>query len=1020
MQKGECTISKQTKHPARRIFVWLSIVAMILSIFLASTKCIDAPLPSTHNVYIAFGFHVNLYHSFRSETNDEHGIANDIRVIRHIIQTLDLFNAKGVPVKGIWDFDNLFSLQELLPRYAPDIITDIRRRIERNGDEVILMSYNNGLVSAMTARELDDVVRWSITNPWQTGVNDLFGTYSPIVRPQEMMTTPGTFSIYKKYGIQAVALYYSATPFDAFRVFSRPLSRTEAHNPILYHHPKTGEEMVVIPTYHFGDLVEHVSLRYWTGELHKLQQTRKLNADALIFINFDADANLWEGLDLPWILSWLPNTSGIEGLVSDVMNLPYVRFTTIGDYLDRHSPVSTFYFSQDTADGSYNGYSSWAEKASTSRSWTIIEGNRRACAAAQKAMTLLEKTIDTAQLENLVSFSYMKRLRALSTTHFGMSTPFLAIQRKRDTDKFMDSLANDSQAIMQIITDAFHRHLKENPSPSEKKNGLTCLDTMMVLNADREEKADGSRFLKIPIPSGYEAGMKILLVRSDGKELTIRNLGSAMTPGTTGHFLLSVDEPQALTDGIYHLYAGWRTENDAEVPHGTMDYGPTGISNRRLSVLLDKAGIEGIYLDGVRLVDSGSLTPSIKWKDSLFRALPDLKPPVASADGGSVTLRMTGLFPGPSGKTLSDGWMDYRLTLFSDLPYMILQGSLRYPSTEASDIFKAASREIIHRTDLNWQEVAPAEILFSTHGSRKDPVRILKRNYLGLSSEYLLDYFRFNDRNLNLDSINNHTTESYVGIVAGSFGMGLSMDNSELSNFAFSPLKMRYNTPSNAFTIRANPFGTYYGHQYRPPTWGNGNGFEVTLLTGEQFYSSAPTYNGVSDHFSLMLAFFAGRQLPGSVKRDLIDFANPPVVIPAIGIASAPLPSPSPEMPRGFVASYQDGAVQFSWDSDLGTDGHYRILCGTEPGVYDMVYPAVGNTLRVTRYAEDLPFAAGRQYYAVIESVTGSGRVSCRSPEIRFTILPPMEKTTEVPLKLELKVLWACLYAWLSSFCTQQ
>ncbi|MBN1548359.1 MAG: hypothetical protein JW902_17045, partial [Syntrophaceae bacterium] len=169
-------MSIQTKYHAGRIPVWLSVFALSLPIFLASAKLTDAPLAPSHHIYIAFGFHVNLYHSFRNDTNDDSGFAKDIRVIRHIIRTLDRLNATGVQVKGVWDFDNLFSLQELLPQYAPDIVTDIRRRIQDNGDEVILMSYNNGLVSAMTPRELDDAVRWSITNPWQSGVRDLFGT----------------------------------------------------------------------------------------------------------------------------------------------------------------------------------------------------------------------------------------------------------------------------------------------------------------------------------------------------------------------------------------------------------------------------------------------------------------------------------------------------------------------------------------------------------------------------------------------------------------------------------------------------------------------------------------------------------------------------------------------------------------------------------------------------------------------------------------------------------------------------
>jgi hypothetical protein len=105
---------------------------------------------SNHNVYVSLGFHVNMYHSYRIDTNDEAGFGKDIRVIRKIIEVLDEKNKKGIPVKGVWDFENLFTLEEILPEYAPDIIANIKRRVKEHGDEIILMSYNNGLVSAMT------------------------------------------------------------------------------------------------------------------------------------------------------------------------------------------------------------------------------------------------------------------------------------------------------------------------------------------------------------------------------------------------------------------------------------------------------------------------------------------------------------------------------------------------------------------------------------------------------------------------------------------------------------------------------------------------------------------------------------------------------------------------------------------------------------------------------------------------------------------------------------------------------
>ena len=64
------------------------------------------------NVHVAFGFHVNCYHSYRGDTPDALGFGGDLRIIRHILDTLDDRNARGIPVKGTWDFENAFSLEK--------------------------------------------------------------------------------------------------------------------------------------------------------------------------------------------------------------------------------------------------------------------------------------------------------------------------------------------------------------------------------------------------------------------------------------------------------------------------------------------------------------------------------------------------------------------------------------------------------------------------------------------------------------------------------------------------------------------------------------------------------------------------------------------------------------------------------------------------------------------------------------------------------------------------------------------
>ena len=78
-----------------------------------------------YKIHIAYGFHVNCYHSYRGDSNDNLGFGSDIRIIRKILDTLTEFNENGILVKGTWDSENFFSLEKILPEYAPDVIQNI-------------------------------------------------------------------------------------------------------------------------------------------------------------------------------------------------------------------------------------------------------------------------------------------------------------------------------------------------------------------------------------------------------------------------------------------------------------------------------------------------------------------------------------------------------------------------------------------------------------------------------------------------------------------------------------------------------------------------------------------------------------------------------------------------------------------------------------------------------------------------------------------------------------------------------
>ena len=359
-------------------------------------------------VHIGFGFHVNCYHSYRGDTNDALGFGGDIRIIRHILDTLDDRNARGIPVRGTWDFENAFTLEKVLPEYAPDIIERVRRR----GDENLLMGYNNGAMSAMTEDEFAASVAWAITNPYGSGLEDLFGSCERIIRPQEVMFSPPQVKSYKKAGVEAICLYYSCISFDAFRTLIPQLPDALAFNPLRY--TWQGESITVLPTYSPNDVMDAGSLRALAFDLHEQQLRGEIPGDVFVFINTDADSFLWEPMAAP--MDRLPCFGGIGGYIDEVADLDFVVFDTPGGYLKSHEPAGEISFGQDVADGNLSGYMSWSEKPFNRLIWTRLE---RARAAAR------------LYAHDSASPSFETRVRLLSTTHFGLASPVMNITRER-------------------------------------------------------------------------------------------------------------------------------------------------------------------------------------------------------------------------------------------------------------------------------------------------------------------------------------------------------------------------------------------------------------------------------------------------------------------------------------------------------------------------------------------------------------------------------------------------------------
>lgn len=171
--------------------------------------------------------------------------------------------------------------------------------------------------------------------------------------------------------------------------------------------------------------------------------------------------------------------------MENVAGLSYLRFTTPGRYLNSHPPLKTIVIGQDTADGSFDGMSSWAEKWSNYQLWTLLE---RACLLELQTLRLAESGL-TAAMETLLAESFEARLKLLSATHFGMSAPVM--NRAREAVAF--GLANRA-----VETAAEALRLASKPAPAET---FSLLDYSRGVSTDlvHYEAHPSAGLLRLPL-----------------------------------------------------------------------------------------------------------------------------------------------------------------------------------------------------------------------------------------------------------------------------------------------------------------------------------------------------------------------------------------------------------------------------------------------------------------------------------------------------------------------------------------
>lgn len=680
-----------------------------------------------NKIHIAFGFHVNCYHSYRGDTNDNLGFGSDIRIIRKIIATLNDFNEKGIPVKATWDCENFFSLEKILPEYAPDIIDGIRQRVKKYGDENIIMGYNNGALSAMNEDELEASVSLAVSNENGSGLRDIFGECEMIVRPQEVMFTPSQVTLYNKLGVKALCLYYSCVPFDAFRTIVPKLPDEIAFNPVTYTYK--GESITVVPTYSNPDVCDAGCLRAWVKELHAKQLSGEIDNDMLIFINMDADAIFWESLDLGPLSHKIANTDGIRGLVREVCDLDYICFDTVGGYLRKHKPIGNITFTQDTADGNFTGYASWSEKPFNRKIWTAIERAR--------AMAKVNAERDS------LSPSFEDRVLLLSTTHFGLATPVLNISRERSAVSLADSAVN---AEIKAIGTA---------------------DKITIYNITNSD----FQCIQLKLNKRVD-DLSALKIKSDGL------IDYAIVPMDSENNSVFVMLKFAQISDKYFIDI---TEGEPEKVKDFTNIIGTDVLQIKISV---HGNIYEVLLDGHRIGDSDFLKSYITYDNKQYDF--ERKAIAPLCVGGSARgVRVIGEIHLPD--EIESGSFEYDLFTISSSQAVFVRATVKYPYTLENNSISTENSSLGRYSDMKWTEVVPFQLTPKLSGD----ISVVKRNFMGDISSYRTQSFpECDSKNSHLDSFNHHLTGGFVGLTDGNCGLLVANARQVLNSMAHCPMRL--------------------------------------------------------------------------------------------------------------------------------------------------------------------------------------------------------------------------------------
>jgi hypothetical protein len=303
----------------------------------------------------------------------------------------------------------------------------------------------------------------------------------------------------------------------------------------------------------------------------------------------------------------------------------------------------------------------------------------------------------------------------------------------------------------------------------------------------------------------------------------------------------------------------------------SLSTGPVSIVAGRLALAVMPGGGVDLSVSGTSVFSRPLSRPWVDYGGRIARSRNTTNVKVMELLQGRVAeMRVEGAIYLPGGKAAP--WT-HVYTVAAGLESVTVDVQIDYPKTERRNYDRKKAERLARDWDARWRTVAPFELAPALEATEAAPAKVWKHGFFDIVSSYELGYHHFGP-NRQQDSLDNHVTDGWVAVSAGGKGLLVAQSAAASTLFAFCPVRTRLR--SGWQSVFLNPFGTYYGKQWRYPLAVTGFGRLAALLGADNLDSYAPSWEGNSIRFSLMLAPYDGDEPPKGLQRDALIFATPP------------------------------------------------------------------------------------------------------------------------------------------------